>query len=417
MEQRFGRKTRTAQASLRSGMLAGVVIALIGIGAGAYFYTQAPQAPPQVTMIETSVYTSTIVSFSSLNAPPATVTQTVTQTQTGAVVTQTQVSTQTQTQVSTQTQTIPPISTVKLASDPIGVGYDSANGLVYVALSNATEVMAVSPQGSVVATIPAPAGSAPFGVAVNPNTNTVYVTLNKASGVAVISGATNAIIATIPVGAGPSGVAVNPTTNTVFVGSENDDSVSVINGATNTLIHGTNSTVSDATFGVDNAYSVAVNPLTNTLYVGAVHGSTKTASALTVVNASTTSFKTIGSYTTFGGQLTSLVFDPANGMLYIANPQQNLVNVFSTSTNSFVRNITLPHPSALVLDSRIGRILAVDSISNYVTAVSTQTNSVTGTVPVGNDPMGIDLDSTRNLVYVANSLDGTLTVLPDAVVP
>ena len=410
---------RGAAKASSTGLIVGVIIAIVGISVGAYLYTQVPPTPPRATLISTSYVTSTAVSFNTITEVGGGATQTVTQTVSGSTVTQTQTQTSsaTVTQTQTQTQSVQPIQTLKLATDPAGVAYDPTNGLTYVAFPNSSEIMAVNAQGGVVNTFSAPAGSLPTGVAVNPKTNMVYVTYNKGNNVTIIDATAGKIVTSVPVGVGPVGVTVNPATNMVYVGSENDDSVSVINGTTNTLIHGKNSTIADATFGVDNAYSLAIDPKTNLLYVGAVHGATRATTALTVVNASTTAFKIVGSYTIKGSQLTSLAYNSNTGLLYIANPQQNVVNIFDTSKDAFVANVTAPHAYALVLDARINRLLATDSISNYFTSINTQTNSVVGTVPVGNDPLGIDLSPTTNLIYVSNSVDGSLTILPDAVVP
>lgn len=72
-----------------------------------------------------------------------------------------------------------------------------------------------------------------LGIGVNPTTNTVYVaaTGGVSGGVSVISGASNAVVATVPVGNGPDGVGVNPATNTVYVTNGSDSTVSVISGA------------------------------------------------------------------------------------------------------------------------------------------------------------------------------------------
>ena len=77
-----------------------------------------------------------------------------------------------------------------------------------------------------------PAGTAAFGVAVDPSTHTAYVVNRSSNNVTVIDGTTNTVTATVPVGANPFGVAVDPSTHTAYVTNFNSGSVSVINGGT-----------------------------------------------------------------------------------------------------------------------------------------------------------------------------------------
>jgi YVTN family beta-propeller protein len=79
---------------------------------------------------------------------------------------------------------------------------------------------------AVVATIPGIIE--PFGVATNPRTNTIYVTGQSDNTVSMINGRTNTVVATIPVGLVPFGVATNPRTNTVYVANEGDGTVTAL---------------------------------------------------------------------------------------------------------------------------------------------------------------------------------------------
>jgi YVTN family beta-propeller protein len=51
---------------------------------------------------------------------------------------------------------------------------------------------------------------------------------NPGGTVAVISGRTNIVTATVPVGRVPVGVAANPRTNTIYVTNSDDNTVSVL---------------------------------------------------------------------------------------------------------------------------------------------------------------------------------------------
>lgn len=383
----------TGEESRSKAYLVGAIVALVGVAAGVLVAYTSPLSPggangAQATLFFTSTQTisTTIVSFSTLTQS-----------------------------ASSQTSAPGSPSTIKLGLAPSGVAFDSANGLTYVVLTNASAIQVLNSKNVVVANITLPAGAGPTGVAVNSNTNMVYATDSKSSNVSIIDGSRNLLVTTIAAPKGPYGVAVNPATNVIWVGSENDDVISAINGTTNTIIKGaTNSTTGIGTVGVDNAYSVAVDPTTNKVYVGAYHGKGNT-SALTVVDGSKN--KVLQSYAMSGNQLTSIVFDQGNGMLYVANPQKNLVNVFDPSKSAFVANLTIPHPWSLSLDPRTGRMLATNSNGGTVTVINTSTNAVSGTLQVGNAPTGTDFNPIASLVYVTNNKDNTLTAIPEQLLP
>jgi YVTN family beta-propeller protein len=86
--------------------------------------------------------------------------------------------------------------------------------------------------GTVIATIPVPAGSPPMSVAVDPSTHNVYVANAGSNTVSVIDesgdASTGTVIATVLVGSNPSGVAVDPLTHNVYVANAGSNTVSVI---------------------------------------------------------------------------------------------------------------------------------------------------------------------------------------------
>jgi YVTN family beta-propeller protein len=71
-------------------------------------------------------------------------------------------------------------------------------------------------------------GSAPYGVAVTPDSSRVYVANFGAGSVSVISTATNTVSATATVGSSPYGVAVSPDSSRVYATNAGAGTVSVI---------------------------------------------------------------------------------------------------------------------------------------------------------------------------------------------
>jgi YVTN family beta-propeller protein len=120
--------------------------------------------------------------------------------------------------------------------------------------------------GLVTDTMPLPAGSAPFGIAFNPNNGNMYTTNFNSDSVSVINPSTNTVISTIPVGSAPFGIAFNPNNGNMYVTNAGNNTVSVINPSTNTFV---------ATIPVGSApFGIAFNPNNGNMYVTNAGGKT-----------------------------------------------------------------------------------------------------------------------------------------------
>jgi YVTN family beta-propeller protein len=58
-------------------------------------------------------------------------------------------------------------------------------------------------------------------------------------------------------------------------------------------------------------------------------------------------------------------------------------------------------------------VYATAAVSNNVSVIDQPTNTVTATIAVGNGPVGEATDETRQLLYVANFLGNTLSVIDE----
>lgn len=121
------------------------------------------------------------------------------------------------------------VGTVAAGRFPNGVAVH-ASGKVYVAVANG---LAVVNGGTVVTK---PAGSRPFGVAVNAVLQRVYVTNKDSHNVSVFNAADDQPITTIPVETNPHGIAVSPDGHRVFVANNGSGTVTIINADTNTVV-------------------------------------------------------------------------------------------------------------------------------------------------------------------------------------
>ena len=127
------------------------------------------------------------------------------------------------------------IGSVRTGDDVGGVGFDSANGCVYVNgfFTNVTVIDGSTNQD--VAWLQTGANGAysytsPEDVAFDSENGYVYVTDSTHNNVTVIDGATNKVVAWIPVGSDPKDLAYDSANGDVYVVNYASDSVSVING-------------------------------------------------------------------------------------------------------------------------------------------------------------------------------------------
>jgi YVTN family beta-propeller protein len=299
-----------------------------------------------------------------------------------------------------------------VGANPNGVVFNPNNNKLYVAVTNASVVRVLdATKNTIIANISVPGN--PFSLALNPRTNLIYVTNSGTKNMSVINSATDMVTAAINIHATTFGVAVNPMTNMIYTGSFDDDILSVINGTTNKVLPPTDPSLTYGTTGIDNAYSVAVDPLTNTVYVGAYHGLKATRALFSIVNGKTS--LVVGNLTINAPRLTALVVDPNTGLVYIANPIQNLVHIYDPSKKALVANITATGAWALALNQKT--LYVTNSASNRVTVINIATNAVLGTFQVGNAPSGIALNTGTRTVYVTNAKDGTVLAIDASTVP
>lgn len=120
------------------------------------------------------------------------------------------------------------------ACSPYELAYNPANHKLYVACAyNGVDTALVYDAGAnglvLRARVAIGAGGADGGggVVVNPTTGSAFFTNSLANTVSVISGDTDAVIATAPVGSNPFGIGVDAATGRVFVGNRDGNSVTV----------------------------------------------------------------------------------------------------------------------------------------------------------------------------------------------
>jgi YVTN family beta-propeller protein len=101
--------------------------------------------------------------------------------------------------------------------------------------------------------------------------------------------------------------------------------------------------------------------------------------------------------------------------LYVTNENNNTVSVISTETNTISATIPVGStPDGIAITPNRAFLYVVDLGANSVSVVSTATNTVTATVPVGTLPFKVAINPNGAFAYVTNVVDGTVSVIDTA---
>ena len=265
----------------------------------------------------------------------------------------------------------------------------------------------------VIATIPVDKG--PNALTVTPDGGNVYVANGGSASVSVIDPETNGVIDTISVGSGPGGgVAAAPDGSKVYVLNGCFDLcgvVSVIATATDTVI---------ATIPVgDRPSGAAVSPDGRKVYV--TNGFANSVSVIATKTNTVSDTIAVGMFPQF------LAVTPDGGRVYVGNSNSNTVSVIETANDTVIATIPVgstdpfaggSYPQGVAV-SPDGRWVYVANsyLANSVSVISTESNTVLATIPVGVQPEGLAVTAEGSKLYVANANyggPGTVSVVNTA---
>lgn len=273
------------------------------------------------------------------------------------------------------------------------------------------------------------------------------------TGLSVIAGA-QTIKTTIPFTFATTGVAVNPVTNKVYVVAPNrrtqpTDSLGVIDGSSDTLA---------TTLSVpQGSRSVTVDYITNRVYVGGCDNTQlPVPCTVTVIDGKTNAtLNTILVTTTPGFGIKGIVANPLNGLVYVANGSDNVVNIIDGCKAKLIGSIDMQgnSPAAIAINPILNRLYVpgsdvvvtvnagtkkiiastvfgestVGAAANFLTGnvfVTDQESSGPSTVGVLNAkgslqsdptvddaPLGVDVDPITNLAFVASTAQDDVAVI------
>lgn len=122
---------------------------------------------------------------------------------------------------------------------------------------------------------------------------------------------------------------------------------------------------------------------------------------------------------TVGHTPRGLAVDPARQRLYVANFGSNSVSVVDTNTNTILQTITgLTTANGLAYDSTHNLIWVTNYDLDQLTPIQANDQATGFTllspISMGEGPWGVAFDPINNLVYVANSLDNSVSVVDAA---
>ncbi len=118
-----------------------------------------------------------------------------------------------------------------------------------------------------------------------------------------------------------------------------------------------------------------------------------------------------------GASANDVAFDNATNELFLTDPTQNVVSVFSTVSDELVATVPVADPQGVAYDPGTGQAFVTSSVpypgSGSVAVISAATDRVVAQAEVGVGPIGIAYDARMGEMFVANSYSNNVSVLND----
>ncbi len=251
-------------------------------------------------------------------------------------------------------------------------------------------------------------GQSPNYIAVAPNGKFAYITSAGSGVITVLDTATNKVTGTMNFHLGPTqSVSISPDSRTAYVsvyGNHATPLVAFIDTATRTVT---------ATVPVDNFQpGPSATSLDGRFLYVPNHNLSPTGAHENVVDVIDLASKTVVQSIPTAANPHWVVFDKANGQIYVSDHLSTFVTVLNASNNSFVQNIEVgetPHAEALSPD---GSRLAVTSFDgNEVFVINTATNKEIKVVPIGRNPLDVVYSPDGRYLFTSDNEDNSVTVI------
>jgi YVTN family beta-propeller protein len=211
-------------------------------------------------------------------------------------------------------------------------------------------------------------------------------------------------LGTIPVGNEPRGLAVDSARQRVYVANYGSDSVSVIDSNTNAVIQ----TIGD----LRAANGLTHDTLHNVLWV--TNHATDQVTPIQV-NDKATGFTRLPAINV-GDSPWGAAYDPVHNYVYIANSLSDSVTVIDANTRTVAATLTgsFLRPFHLAANPVTGKVYVVNFGSHSVAVLNGTAISKVVDLYDSQEPYGLAIDQTRNLVYVATVQPHRIVVIGPA---
>ena len=273
---------------------------------------------------------------------------------------------------------------ITVGTDPYGVGYDSANNLIYVTNDVSSTVSVINPSNeSSFKSITI--GTYPYGVGYDSANNLIYVTNAGPGTVSVINPANESAFKNITVGSKPYEVGYDSANNLIYVANAGSGTVSVINPSNE-------SSFKSITIGTY-PYGVGYDSANNLIYV-----TNEGSGTVSVINpANESAFKNI----IVGTDPQGVGYDSANNLIYVANAGSGTVSVINPAyqiqlyVNSTLK-VTSEYKSAYYNPTLAAGLYKITAVSNVNSVNVTYYERINKATPV------LTLASTPSQNYTQN---------------
>jgi len=332
---------------------------------------------------------------------------------------------------------------------PGGVAIDEVNSLAVVTNTGSgcsqVSVFSLNPANIFNQTVKTIAtGDTPTGVAVLPSlayigqpagTSGIAVVTNNGSNSASIVDLVNALPVkdasakpiTVNVGTGPSGVAIDQETNLAIVTNTSSNTVSTIDLtplAQDPANPGkTIGALAPTSVAVDqNPIAVAIDPDRGSNGRGlavvtclVLNGASSSFGALDAVDIGLAiPVKSTSASTSFlSSTPTGIVFDPSTALFYAVSTQGNVITAFNPDTSQTQTIKVGINPNAIAYNFQTGTILTVNSLSNTISIVDSQTFATKATLGIGaTSKFAAAIQTFTNLAVIADQANNRVILFP-----
>ncbi|HEV2449950.1 MAG TPA: YncE family protein [Thermoplasmata archaeon] len=275
---------------------------------------------------------------------------------------------------------------------------DPGTGRLYAANANAGNVSVVS--GSTDAVVASVAvGGSPYGLALDPATRTIFVSDYGASNVTAFSSQSLRTVANVTVGTAPGPILFDPASDQVFVANSGTANVSVLNASTRTLV---------ATLAVRaHPEALALDTVNDRVDVLSQNAGS---AAVTVLNAGN---DTVRATVVVGGAAGDLLFVPSLDRLFVAVSSAGNVTVVSPLTDRIVGSAgtgTGAELGALSYSGTDGDLYVACPGSGNLTVVDPAIDRSVANLSLTDFPLVTFADDAAHTVYVLG--EGTSLIAP-----